>query len=581
MITIDAEPLLIGMTGAPAAISAEIAGSKAAQLWRMAGLGLEVPPAFVLPTTLCIAVNAGQDDALRTLDQGLRGGVVQLETATARRLGDSRSPLFVSVRSGAAKSMPGMLETILNVGLNDETVHGLIRLSGNPRLAWDSYRRFVQAYAEVVYGVGSGEFDRRLADMMRKEGVELETDLDPEALERLAIDFGDIASRLSAVPPSDPIEQLNGAALAVYRSWDSPRAREYRRLNKLDDLRGTAVTVQAMVFGNAGGKSGAGVAFSRNPSNGVNEFYLDFLSDAQGEDVVSGRRTPSGAAQLATRLPQVFQQLRDGAQRLERDFGDVQDIEFTVENGHLYFLQTRSAKRTPSAALRIAVDLAREGLIDVKTALARIADIDLDCVGAMRFDRPGEPVATAISASPGVASGRVALDSAGAKRLAASGEPVILVRPDTSTEDVAGFAVSAGILTAIGGRTAHAAVVARQLGKVCLVGCRTLAVDEARREATIGQHSLREGDWLSLDGERGEITLGRREIIVDKPEAELAEIDRWRKQIQEAKTTEASATSPTPNKRPRAGRQDLTSPNAARTKPSRCASARRRPVTSR
>jgi len=470
MTQLDAEPLLIGMIGAAPKMSADVAGSKATQLWRMANLGLEVPPAFVLPTGLCTALNEQVRDSRQALDQGLRKGIARLEAATGRRLGDSRSPLLVSVRSGAAKSMPGMLETILNVGLNDETVHGLIRMSGNPRLAWDSYRRFMQGYAEVVHGVGSADFDRRLSDMMQKEGVERETDLDPEALERLAIDFREIASGLSAQAPKDPMEQLSAAALAVYRSWQSQRAREYRRLNRLDDLKGTAVTVQAMVFGNAGGKSGAGVAFSRSPATGANEFYLDFLFDAQGEDVVSGRRTPSSASQLEARLPQVFKRLQDGARRLEQEFGDVQDIEFTVEDGHLFFLQTRSAKRTPSAALRIAVDLAREGVIDIKTALARVSDIDLDRVGAARFNHPAEPIATAISASPGVASGRVAFDSAYAKQLAAAGEPVILVRPDTSTEDVAGFAVSTGILTAIGGRTAHAAVVARQLGKVCLVG---------------------------------------------------------------------------------------------------------------
>jgi pyruvate,orthophosphate dikinase len=533
MTQFDAEPLLIGMIGAAPKVSADVAGSKATQLWRMANLGLEVPPAFVLPTGLCAALNEQLRDSRQALDQGLRKGMARLEAATGRRLGDRRSPLLVSVRSGAAKSMPGMLETILNVGLNDETVHGLIRMSGNPRLAWDSYRRFIQGYAEVVHGVGSADFDRRLSDMMQKEGVERETDLDPEALERLAIDFREIASRLSAQPPKDPMEQLSAAAFAVYRSWESPRSREYRRLNGLEDLKGTAVTVQAMVFGNAGGKSGAGVAFSRNPANGVNEFYLDFLFDAQGEDVVSGRRTPSSAAQLATRLPLVFKRLQDAARQLEQEFGDVQDVEFTVEDGHLYFLQTRSAKRTPSAALRIAVDLASERLIDIKTALARVADIDLDRVGATRFDRPAEPVATAIAASPGVASGRVAFDSGHAKQLVAAGQPVILVRPDTSTEDVAGFAVSAGILTAIGGRTAHAAVVARQLGKVCLVGCRTLVVDEARRAATIGTHTIRAGDWLSLDGERGEIALGQRAIIVEKPEAELAEIERWRREINE------------------------------------------------
>jgi pyruvate, orthophosphate dikinase len=522
------EPLLIGMMGSTSAISPDIAGSKAAQLWRMANLGLNVPPAFVMPTTLCGDIIAREPEALASLQHGLQTGIARLEAATGRRLGDSRSPLLVSVRSGAAKSMPGMLETILNVGLNRDTVRGLIRLTGNPRLAWDSYRRFIQGYAEVVHDANGAEFDARLANMMRAEGAERETDLDPEALERLSEAFCEIALQLSAAAPKDPFEQLNAAALAVYRSWESARAHEYRRLNDLDQLKGTAVTVQTMVFGNAGGRSGAGVAFTRDPTNGADEFYVDFLFDAQGEDIVSGRRTPTNAIQLASRMPDIFARLQSDARRLEREFRDLQDIEFTVENGTLYFLQTRAAKRTPAAALSVAVDFVHEGLIDVDTALARIAQIDLDRVGVARFRDTVIPIAAATSASPGVASGRVVLDSARAKHLAAKGEPIILVRRDTSTEDIGGFAVAAGVLTAVGGRTAHAAVVARQLGKVCLVGCPSLTIDETTRTATIGQQTVHEGDWLSLDGDSGEITLGHRAIVVTLPEAALAEIESWR-----------------------------------------------------
>ena len=525
-------PLLIGMAGASANVTAEFAGSKAAQLARMAQLGLEVPPAFVMPATLCAPANVDDEQTLRALDQGLRTGIARLEAATRRRFGDSRSPLLVSVRSGAAKSMPGMLETILNVGLNDETVHGLIRMSGNPRLAWDSYRRFIQGYAEVVHGISGAVFEQSLADMMRREGVASEADLDPEALERLSHDFGEISVRLAGhAVPDDPNEQLNTAARAVYRSWESPRAREYRRLNKLEKLAGTAVTVQAMVFGNAGIKSGSGVAFTRNPATGENELYVDFLFDAQGEDVVAGRRTPGNVAQLAARLPDIARRLNDGAKRLEREFRDVQDVEFTVESDKLYFLQTRTAKRTPRAALRIAVDLVREDLIDTKTALGRLAEIDLAHMGVARFSGSAEPIAVAIPASPGVASGRIAFDSACAKQLSDAGDPVILVRPETSTEDIAGFAVADGILTAAGGRTAHAAVVARQLGKVCLVGCRSLVIDEARRSANFGAAAIREGDWISLDGDTGGITLGKRSIVTERPEAEFAEIQRWRDQI--------------------------------------------------
>jgi len=348
----------------------------------------------------------------------------------------------------------------------------------------------------------------------------------------LAGEYRELVLRLGrGALPDDPGEQLVQAARAVFRSWQAPRAVEYRRLNRLSEAGGTAVTVQAMVFGNSGARSGAGVIFSRNPATGAAEAYLDFLFDAQGEDVVSGRRTPIDAARLAARLPEVARLLVDSVRRIERERRDAQDVEFTVEEGRLYFLQTRAAKRTPLAALRMAVAMVHEGLIDERAALARLAGVDLSALAVSRFADEAAPAASAISAAPGVASGRVVFDSQRARDCAQEwgrqGEPVILVRPDTSTEDVAGFAVAAGILTTVGGRTAHAAVVARQLGKVCLVGCRALAVDEARREATLGGARLGEGDWLSLDGDAGTVALGRR-AIVSRPPPELVEIARWR-----------------------------------------------------
>ncbi len=529
-MSLNEEPLLIVRGGGSPLVMPEIAGSKAAQLWRMAQLGLDVPPAFVLPTSLCVPVNAGEKDALAAVQHTLDKGIAWLEGITGRRFGDSRAPLLVSVRSGAAASMPGMLETILDIGLNDQTVRGLIRMSGNPRLAFDSFRRLVQGYAEVVTHVPGVGFERCLTEMMQREGVAHEMELDPEALERLTSEFREFALRASGRSmPTDPREQLQSAAIAVYRSWESARAKEYRRLNHLEDLKGTAVTVQAMVFGNSGGRSGAGVAFSRNPATGVKELYVDFLFDAQGEDVVSGRRTPGHAERLAGRLRDVAKQLAEGVTRIETEMHDAQDVEFTVEDGRLYFLQTRAAKRTPLAALRIAVDMVHEGMIDIKTALARLAPLDVETLGVARFATPAPAVATAISAAPGVASGIVAFDSQRAKELATTGAPVILVRPETSTEDVEGFALAAGILTAVGGRTAHAAVVARQLGKVCLVGCRTLAIDAENRTATLGDAAIREGDWLSLDGDHGEIRLGRHSIVTERP-PELAEIAHWQAQ---------------------------------------------------
>lgn len=521
-------PLFLGMGDVDQTLTAENVGSKASQLWQMKKLGLNVPPAFVLPTAFCASVNRGEAQALSALERGLREGIARLETTTGRRFGDARAPLLVSVRSGAAQSMPGMLETILDVGLNPATVRGLIGLTGNPRLAWDSYRRFIQLYAEVVAGSPAAPFAARLGEMVRAEKVGGEAELDPEALERLTHDFHAIASRTGCAIPSDPFEQLSAAARAVFRSWEGQRAKEYRRLNRLEGLSGTAVTVQAMVFGNSGGKSGAGVAFSRNPATGAKELYVEFLFDAQGEDVVAGRRIPSDARLLAARLPDAAKELVDGATTLERACRDLQDIEFTIENGRLFFLQTRTGKRTPRAALRIVVDLVREGVLTPAEGSARAAAIDIERAGLSRFADAVPSVATALSASPGVVCGRAAFDSARAKALAAEG-PVILIRPDTSTEDVAGFAAAAGILTAVGGRTAHAAVVARQLGKVCLVGCRALTVHDGERRGEIAGKPLEEGDWIALDGDKGEITLGRRDIITELPQAELAEIERWRR----------------------------------------------------
>lgn len=519
-------PLFIGVSGRDDEHTPAISGAKAALAWRIAQMGLPVPPAFALPTTLCAGVNRGEPQALEALDRGLRDGIARLEQAMQRRFGDLRRPLLVSVRSGAAQSMPGMLATVLNVGLNGDSVRGLIGLTGNPRLAWDSYRRFVQNYAETVLGTAPPPYDACRAAMVRAEGVDDERNLDPEALERLTGELRGIAGRAI---PDEPMDQLRAAARAVYRSWDGARAAEYRRLYGLDAAAGTAVMVQAMVFGNAGGASGAGVAFSRNPATGAKELYVDFLFDAQGEDVVAGRRSPTDAASLAVRLPRAANELAAGVARLEREFRDVQDVEFTVEEGKLFFLQTRAAKRTPLAALRILVDLVREGVIDETAALARAASVDLERAKTTRFADAAPAAARAIAASPGVASGRVAFDSARIKAVADGAEPVILVRHDTSTDDVAGFAAATGILTATGGRTAHAAVVARQLGKVCLVGCRELTIDEQGRSGAVGGRRIAEGDWVSLDGESGEVSLGRREIVADVPRAELAEIESWRR----------------------------------------------------
>jgi pyruvate,orthophosphate dikinase len=508
--------------------SAENVGAKAANMARVAALGLPVPPAFVLPVELCAAIAKRDSDAKQNLADGLTEGIEFLENATGERLGDRRQPLLVSVRSGAARSMPGMLDTVLNVGCTSAAVHGLVRTTGHPRFAWDCRRRFLESFGGVVLGVDPASFAKRLHELIAAEGAENEQALDGEALERLAGYYQQVLEDEDLVLSENPMEQLEAAAEAVYCSWNSDRARTYRHLEHLEDLQGTAVTIQAMVFGNRGLSSGAGVAFSRDPSTGAAEPVIDILFESQGEDVVSGRCNPDTEEAMIRSVPAAATQLRETLARLEREFGDVQDVEFTIEDGRLWLLQTRSAKRTPQAALRFAIDFVNEGLITQSEALRRLSGIDRSTLSHKRLIDVREPAGFGTSASAGVAIGRAAFDSGNASRLANSGDPIILIRPDTSTADVAGFGISAGIVTAVGGRTAHAALVARQMGKPCIVGCAGLMVDATSRSARLAGATIQEGDWLSIDGAAGTIYLGRGNVVVDRPEAELAELDRWR-----------------------------------------------------
>jgi pyruvate,orthophosphate dikinase len=515
-------------TGSNDQAAADIVGAKAANLARMAALGLPVPPAFVLPIELCSAIADGDAKAKQHLTEGLAEGIEFLEQATGREFGSRRRPLLVSVRSGAARSMPGMLDTVLDVGCTPAAVQGLIRMTGHPRFAFDCRRRFLEAFGGVVLGLDHHSFKKRLDDLIAAEGAGDEQFLDGEALERLAVSYQEAIEDENALLPESPLEQLQAAAEAVYRSWMSDRAVTYRRLQRLNDLRGTAVTVQAMVFGNSGASSGAGVAFSRDPSTGADRPVIDVLFAAQGEDVVSGRRTPETEEAIVRSLPKVATELREALARLEREFADVQDVEFTIENGKLWMLQTRSAKRTPQAALRFATDFVAEGRIDPAEALRRLQDVDLARLTSKRLADAGEPVARGTGASTGIAVGRAVFDSESAARLAANGDPIILVRPDTSTADVGGFAVSAGIVTAVGGRTAHAALVARQLDKPCIVGCAEIAVDLAQRCAHLPRATIKEGDWLSIDGGQGAVYLGRSKVVSERPDAQLALIEQWR-----------------------------------------------------
>jgi pyruvate,orthophosphate dikinase len=507
---------------------AETIGAKAANLARMAALGLPVPPAFVLPVSLCAAIVRDDPHAKRKLTDGLREGIDFLENATGKRFGDRRRPLLVSVRSGAARSMPGMLDTVLNVGCTLNAIPGLVRMTGHPRFALDCRRRFLESYATVVLDIDSASLAGRLAELIAAEGVGGEQALDGEAIERLAGTYQQAIEDADCAVAEDPMEQLEASAQAVYRSWMSDRARAYRQLEHLEKLQGTAVTIQAMVFGNRGRSSGAGVAFSRDPSTGAAKPLIDILFESQGEDIVSGRRNPETEEAIARSLPMVATQLRETLARLEKEFSDVQDVEFTVEDGKLWILQTRSAKRTPLAALRFAIDFVKEGLITPLQALHRLDGVDVSALARKRFLDAGVPVTRGTGASAGIAVGRAAFDPASAERLAAGGEPAILIRPDTSTADVAGFAISAGIVTAVGGRTAHAALVARQMGKPCVVGCAALMVDVARHSAQLAETPIKEGDWISIDGETGAIYLGKCSIVVERPEAELNELERWR-----------------------------------------------------
>lgn len=505
--------------------SAQTMGFKAWNLLRMAALGLPVPPAIVLGTSFCA------DPARRAhaADPALwRPALCTLEAATGTRLGDPKRPLLLSVRSGAPVSMPGMMETLLNVGLCDRTVEGLTRLTGNPRLAWDAYRRLVAGYGEVVAGIPATRFEAALNCAAQERE---EPDLDFAELRALTRKYLDIYVQEAGRPfPQEPAEQVTGAIAAVLDSWQSPKAREYRRINAIPDHIGTAVTLQAMVFGNAGGRSGSGVGFTRDPASGEPGLWVDFLFNAQGEDVVSGRRNAHGHDQLAQVLPAVWEELRQAAQRLEQALGDMQDFEFTVQEGRLFLLQTRSGKRTPLATARIALDLWEEGLISADQARARTANLDPGQLLQTRLvtpdGAPPQPLARTASASNGIAQGEIALDEARATARAQAGAPVILVRQDAETSDITALEQAAGLLTQRGARTAHAAVVARQLGKVCLVGCQSLTIDLAARTIQIGERVLEEGAVLTLDGNTGAVFAGAVETEQETDQALLERLAR-------------------------------------------------------
>lgn len=507
----------------PEHIGADEMGNKAHNLARMSRLGLNVPEALVLGT----AHARHPDKAMPDLFQH---GLPALETLVGRQLGDPRNPLLLSVRSGAAVSMPGMMETILNIGLCDATVSGLIRQTGHPRMVWDSYRRLVACYGEVVKGIPMDRFDQVMNEVAggQEESLLDFADLREATRRSLAVYEQACGQRF----PQAPLDQLRGAVRAVFDSWHAEKARAYREMNHIDHHLGTAVTIQRMVFGNSGLHSGSGVGFTRNPTTGQPEPWVDFLPNAQGEDVVAGRRVVLGAEALAQWMPDVWRQLQEETHRLETALSDMQDFEFTVESGTLFFLQTRNGKRTTKAAARIALDLLDEQVIDAETARTRLRDTraeDLQehCLQRTSTEDAGaSPVARAVAASPGIACGVVALSPERALAQAQSGQPVILVRQDAETSDVAALQASQGLLTQRGARTSHAAVVARQLDKVCLVGCEGLVIDRAGACIRFGDARVMEGDVLTLDGLGGGVYLGEVQAV-RVPDAELT--DRWQR----------------------------------------------------
>ena len=509
----------------------EIVGSKAHNLMRMAAAGLVVPPGFVIGTEVCRSYLARGAEVVDGLRSALERELAHLGASTGLEFGDERRPLLVSVRSGAAISMPGMMETVLNVGLNRTTLHGLIRRTGNPRLAADCRRRFVQQYGEVVGGIAPAVFARAETRCLEEEGVGCLDELDTAGLNRLAESLeGIFEAECGHKLPADPLRQLTSAVEAVLRSWSSDRARTYRQFNRIPDSLGTAVTVQAMVFGNLGPSSGSGVGFTRNPANGRNELYVDYLANAQGEDVVAGRRTALGLDELERRAPAAYDALLRGRGVLEAEFNDMQDFEFTVEEGRLLFLQSRVGKRTPLAAVRIAYELAMQGLLTPAEALAQVEDIDLDAIGEerLRLAVGEEPLARGTSAGSGVAVGAVVFDPARVAQVRQTANDVVLLRRTAETGEIEAISGSAALVTVEGARTSHAAVVARQLGKPCIVGCGAVQIDTDSRRAVIGTREISEADVIAVDGSTGEIYLGPHDVVKDRPCEILEQLKSWR-----------------------------------------------------
>ncbi len=511
----------------------DLLGGKGAGLAEMTNAGIPVPPGFTITTEMCTYYYQQNGKFPDDFDQQLNEYLKKLEEVTGKKFGSSENPLLVSVRSGAKISMPGMMDTILNLGLNDEVVKGLAKNSGDERFAYDAYRRFIQMFGNVVMGIDKNKFEKYLEEKKKERGVEYDSELTADDLKDLVEKFKQVYKEETGEDfPQDPMQQLKMAIEAVFKSWNNPRAITYRKINKIPDDLGTAVNIVTMVFGNMGDDSGTGVGFTRNPSTGEEEFYGEYLTNAQGEDVVAGIRTPKPISELEKEMPEVYKQLKEITKRLEKHYRDVQDFEFTIEKGKLYMLQTRTGKRTPLAAVKIAVDMVEEGLITKEEAIMRVEPSQIDQLLHPIIDPKVkvEPIAKGLPASPGAASGKVVFTADDAEEKAKE-EPVILVRVETSPDDIHGMNAAKGILTSRGGMTSHAAVVARGMGKPCVVGCGELLVDEENKVIKVKDKEIKEGDWITIDGGTGNVMPGQIPTVEAGITGEFEKLMEWADEI--------------------------------------------------
>ena len=510
----------------------ELLGGKGANLAEMTNIGLPVPQGFTITTEACTQYYEDGREINEEIQGQINEYITKMEEITGKKFGDHENPLLVSVRSGARASMPGMMDTILNLGLNETVVNVIAEKSGNPRWAWDCYRRFIQMYSDVVMEVGKKYFEQLIDTMKEKKGVKQDVELTADDLKELAGQFkAEYKAKIGVDFPDDPKEQLMGAIKAVFRSWDNPRANVYRRDNDIPYSWGTAVNVQSMAFGNMGDDCGTGVAFTRDPATGAKGLFGEFLTNAQGEDVVAGVRTPMKIAEMADKFPEAFAQFQEVCKTLEDHYRDMQDMEFTVEHGKLYMLQTRNGKRTAQAALKIACDLVDEGMRTEEEAVAMIDPRNLDTLLHPQFDtaalKAATPIGKGLGASPGAACGKIVFTAEDAEEWHARGERVVLVRLETSPEDITGMKASQGILTVRGGMTSHAAVVARGMGTCCVSGCGDIAMDEENKQFTLAGKTFHEGDWLSIDGTTGNIYDGEIKTVDATIAGEFGRVMAW------------------------------------------------------